>query len=99
MTVTVSFEFLIGAAVEIDAVQVACGPVVVASAALVVIVPAALVVCVADRVVGTVFGGLVPLPPQPAKPAANATETATNQQLRANGLTTTGPPTASMSIP
>ena len=44
-----------------------------------------------DRVVGKVFGGLVPLPPQPANPAANATETATNQQLRANNLTNTAP--------
>ena len=86
LTVTVSFEFLIGAGVEIEAVQVACGPVVVASAALVVIVPAALVVCVDDRVVGGVFGGLVPLPPQPVNPMVRA-ETANNQRLRAN----TGP--------
>lgn len=44
-TVTVSFEFLIGAAVEIDAVQVACGPVPV------VTVPAAFAVVATDRVV------------------------------------------------
>ena len=104
LTVTVSFEFLIGVGFEIDAVQVACGPVpvVVAVAALVVVAVAALVVAPAnvvtavvddaavvgvdERVVtvaGDVLGGLRP-PPQPANPAANATEPATDQQLRAN---------------
>ena len=112
-TVTVSLEFLIGATVEIDAVQVACGPVpvvtvpavfvvaadrvVVGVAALVVatvnVVTAfvddgpGVVVCVDGRVVaivGDVLDGLARLPPQPVKPAANATEIPTNQRLHAN---------------
>ena len=104
LTVTVSFEFLIGVGFEIDAVQVACCPV-----AAVIVVPAGFVVatanvvtafvddgtdavvCANDRVVGKVLGGLVPLPPQPANPAANATDTAANQQLRTNNLTNTAP--------
>ena len=102
MTVTVSFEFLIGVGFEIDAVQVACCPV-----AAVIVVPAGFVVatanvvtafvddgtddvaCVDDRVVGKVLGGLVPLPPQPVNPAANATETAANQRQRAHSLPNT----------
>ena len=50
LTVTVSFEFLIGVGFEIDAVQVACGPVPV-----VIVVPAVAALVVAPANVVTAF--------------------------------------------